>query len=270
MCLGHDQQFQHTNLVNDVHNKVLNLYLVNFTELWPRRCEIIQKLLQLLQHILKFAFFYSICDFGLEFNFLGDSKDFTWILRDAKLFLLDAVFEIFLQSSNHALLKALQPRFKVTIDLNRNCERHSFSSAPDHAHDLHVDTAVFKFHIKYACENFFQVHLDNLWVLRLSQDFQEVLITKEEEPREAVTSFFQKFIERTLANLDLLDDVVKAAIKTRNFIQAGYFLLLLDLSHRALESMVEAIESLLLCSQGSFTENWLQIEPLSLYNLNPH
>ena len=104
---------------------------------------------------------------------------------------------LLLQSSDHVLVQLLQPVLHHLADLNFLAQLHLLLQVRPHGQDLLVplpeDDCV------NAREQLLEVQLNDGRILRLAQDLQHIVVSKEVEPREFVSLLLKEVVECLLA-----------------------------------------------------------------------
>ena len=113
-------------------------------------------------------------------------------------------------------------------------------------------------------EEFLEVRLDHLRVLRLSENFQQVVVADEVKPRQHRPLLLEVLRQRLLTQIELrghLREVLGAHARLRKRLHQR---LALDGGHDPLEVLVHPPEPRLFLRQGASREDGLQVQPLPL------
>jgi len=119
----------------------------------------------------------------------------------------------------------------------------------------------------YTSKKLFQMDLDDISILRLTQNFEQIIITQEVESWEFGSLLFQKVVQCLLASFELIQNHVKCILNTWNHTQTNNLWVSLDTEHDTSELIIKSLESWLLLREGTSTKNRLQIDPLPLNNV---
>ena len=115
-----------------------------------------------------------------------------------------------------------------------------------------------------AGEELLKVRLDNTRVLRLTKDFEQIVVANEIKARKSRAFLFEKFREGLLAALQLIKHCGEIVLQVWHVCQRNYARVCLDSVHIRLEIFVDATKAGLLVGQRPATKNRFKVNPLAL------
>jgi hypothetical protein len=113
-------------------------------------------------------------------------------------------------------------------------------------------------------KEFFEMELNDSWVLRLSKDLEHVIITKEVEPGEFVAFFLKEVIKGLLAALQLCHDGIQSVKEASNIGQFNHMLVIGHILHNVAVVLIQSPPAPLLLRKSPTHEDWLKIDPFTL------
>lgn len=109
--------------------------------------------------------------------------------------------------------------------------------------------------------------LNNCWVLGLTQDLEEVIITDEIEAGELGSLLLKEAVEGLLALVKLTQNGFKCVLNTRNVTKTDNFWIVTDTKSDVSELFIDTHESTLLLWECTSHEDGLKVNPLALNNI---